>query len=229
VVRLCGLTKGEIEARLTKFNLQGLSFIIAEENLDCRIELIYSGMDENAFAIEKSQIYNEFSDNVYSSKDLPLNSFAVELLMHSHYNLSVAESLTGGEVSCALIDVPGISSHFYEGIVCYNTEAKARRLGVSKKTLSEDGAVSKKTAYEMVKGLLATPETSLGLSTTGVAGPSSEEGKQVGLVYIAVGSGDFITVFEHNFCGERNEIRKKATNMALFYLVRFLMGNILLL
>ncbi|HKL94583.1 MAG TPA: CinA family protein, partial [Clostridia bacterium] len=149
--------------------------------------------------------------------------------MRSNQMLSVAESLTGGEICSSLIDITGISTHFYEGIVCYNSDSKIRRLGVSKKTLAENGVISKKTAYEMVKGLLINPAVTLGLATTGLAGPTADEGKDVGLVYIAVGSGDFITVFEHNFSGSRNEIRKKSANMAIFYLIRYLQGNILLL
>lgn len=229
LIRLCGLSKNEIKAKLSEFKLSGLSFSIDEENLDCRIELSFDGADNIAYETQKSRIYNAFSNNVYSSNDMPLNCFAVELLMRSNQMLSVAESLTGGEICSSLIDITGISTHFYEGIVCYNSDSKIRRLGVSKKTLAENGVISKKTAYEMVKGLLINPAVTLGLATTGLAGPTADEGKDVGLVYIAVGSGDFITVFEHNFSGSRNEIRKKAANMAIFYLIRYLQGNILLL
>ena len=78
----------------------------------------------------------------------------------------------------------------------------------------------------MVRGLLEPP-VDLGLATTGLAGPQGDEGKPVGLVYIGVGAGDFITVFEKRFTGDRNRIRNSAANTALFYLVRYLRGDIL--
>ena len=229
IIRLCGLSQEQVKEKLAEFELSGLTFSLSEENLDCRIELFYNGADSVAYQTLKSLIYNSFSPNVYSSNDMPLNCFAVELMMRSKHMLGVAESLTGGEICSSLIDITGISSHFFEGIVCYNSESKIQRLGVSATTIKKEGAISRQTAYEMVKGVLANPAVTLGLATTGLAGPTADEGKEVGLVYIAVGSGDFITVFEHNFKGDRNEIRKKATNMALFYLIRFLQGNILLL
>ena len=85
---------------------------------------------------------------------------------------------------------------------------------------------SRETAYAMVKGLCRRP-VDIALATTGLAGPAGDEGKPVGLVYIAVGGGDFITVFERKFSGSRNEIRKATSNVALFYLIRYLKGDIL--
>lgn len=228
IFKLCGLEKSEILSRLKKFNGK-VDFEVFEDNLDSRVVLSYSGNDEIDFGIVKSRIYNDFSDSVYSFKDTPINYFAAELLKRSSYVLSIAESLTGGDICSRLVESPDISGNFFEGIVCYNTESKAQRLFVDRETLKKEGAVSRKTAHCMVKGLLLNPNTTLALATTGIAGPKGSEGKEVGLTYIAVGSGDFITVFEHNFLGQRNEIRKKAANMAFFYLIRFLQGNILLL
>jgi nicotinamide mononucleotide (NMN) deamidase PncC len=78
----------------------------------------------------------------------------------------------------------------------------------------------------MVKGLCKRP-VDIALATTGLAGPTGDEGKPVGLVYIGVGGGDFITVFERRFSGSRNEIRRATSNVALFYLIRYLKGDIL--
>jgi nicotinamide-nucleotide amidase len=229
IIKICGLEKDEIEEKLSLFYSAEITFDVFETNLDASIVLEYHGTNYNQFQIQKSQISNAFSENVYAFRDMPINIFAGELLKRSNFVLSVAESLTGGAIASSIIDVSGISAHFYEGIVCYDTEAKAQRLFIDREILKKEGAVSKKTAFEMVRGLLLNPKTTLGLSATGVAGPESSEGKPVGLTYIAVGSGDFVTAFEHNFSGERNQIREKAKNMALFYLIRFLQGNILLL
>ena len=114
--------------------------------------------------------------------------------------------------------MPGISANFYEGIVCYDRGSKMNRLHIPKALLGAYGAVSRETAYAMVKGLVERP-VDIGLATTGLAGPQGDEGKPVGLVYIAVGAGEFT--------GDRNRIRMSAANLALYYLVRYLRGDIL--
>ena len=228
VLRLCGLTKAEIESGLQKYVERGLGVTVDESYLDARVEFsIYDG-SQNRLAMTTSYIANEFKDYLYSTTDESLEQMCLKLLKHNNLVLSTAESLTGGMVSSRITSVPGASDCFFEGIVCYDTLAKVVRCRVSRQTIDRVGAVSKQTAYEMVRGLLVG-KTTIALSTTGVAGPSPSEGKKVGLVYIGVGRDNFIPVFEHNFTGDRQEIREKTTNMALFYLVRYLQGNILLL
>lgn len=227
VVKICGLDNESIRLRLTEFLGRGVYFEVEEECLDAKIFMNSAGTREDFDAI-KAEVYNEFSDYVYATEDVPLHIRAAELLKINGRILAVAESLTGGEVCSRLASVSGISQNFYEGIVCYNRNSKSHRLHISKTFLAEHGTISKQTAIAMVRGLLLSP-VDIGLSTTGLAGPEGEEGKPVGLVYIAVGSGDFILGFEKRFKGSRNEIRTMAANHALFYLIRYLRGDILML
>ena len=67
----------------------------------------------------------------------------------------MAESCTGGLIAKLLTDAAGASDIFLEGIVTYHNKSKMKRLGVSQKTLSTFGAVSKQTALEMARGLKA--------------------------------------------------------------------------
>ena len=185
-----------------------------------------SELDKKSFDAVKSRVYNIFSEQVYSAEDRELHELAAQLLSINGRKLAVAESLTGGEICSRLTRVPGISANFYEGIVCYDRGSKMSRLHIPKALLGAYGAVSRETAYAMVKGLVERP-VDIGLATTGLAGPQGDEGKPVGLVYIAVGAGEFITVFEKHLAGDRNRIRMSAANLALYYLVRYLRGDIL--
>lgn len=226
VVKTCGVNKAEIEKRLNAFAESGVKFEIEENCLDAKITMkAPKAIGRLRFEQVKSAVYNAFKDEVYSAADMPLNEIAAQLLKLNGRMLAVAESLTGGEICSRLTEVAGISQNFYEGIVCYNSMSKMIRLGVGRGTLAKYGAISRQTAYEMVKGLLNAP-VDIALSATGLAGPDGDEGKPVGLVYIAVGGGDFIPVFERRFEGTRNEIRGSAANVALFYLVRYLKGDI---
>ncbi len=225
IVKICGLDKEEILSRLEKFEGFGVDFSVEEYCLDATIGMS-SGAKRDVFETVKSRVYNAFEEEVYSATEGSLEDIAARLLKMNNRTLAVGESLTGGEICSRLTGIPGISANFYEGIVCYNRTSKVERLGVPKSVLADYGAVSRETAYAMVKGLCKRP-VDIALATTGLAGPTGDEGKPVGLVYIGVGGGDFITVFERRFSGSRNEIRRATSNVALFYLIRYLKGDIL--
>lgn len=225
IVKICGLNKEEILSKLKIFEGFGVDFSIEENCLDATITLT-SEAKRDVFETVKSRVYNAFEEEVYSATEGSLEDIAARLLKMNNRTLAVGESLTGGEICSRLTGVAGISANFYEGIVCYNRASKVERLGVPKAVLADYGAVSRETAYAMVKGLCKRP-VDIALATTGLAGPTGDEGKPVGLVYIGVGGGDFITVFERRFSGTRNEIRRATSNVALFYLIRYLKGDIL--
>lgn len=228
VVKICGLDLDSIRLKLREFLGMGVTFDIEEKCLDAKITMTSAGTRESFDQI-KSYVYNTFSEQVYATEDTSLHALAVAMLKRTKKVLSVAESLTGGEICSRLTSVPGVSENFYEGIVCYNRHSKMDRLGIPRAFIGEYGTVSRETAHAMVKGLIANKKVDLGLATTGLAGPTGDEGKPVGLVYIAVGGGDFITTFEKRLSGDRNQIREATANLALFYLVRYLRGDILLL
>lgn len=103
--------------------------------------------------------------------------------------VSTAESCTGGLVAGALTDIAGSSDVVDRGFVTYSNKAKMQVLGVSADTLRAHGAVSEETAREMVAGLIRVAKTSLGVSITGIAGPSGGSAeKPVGLVHFAAQS-----------------------------------------
>ena len=225
VVKICGLPLDEIEKRLFPLRGFGIKFDVKESCLDASITMSADN-PSTLFESVKSKVYASFEDEVYSAFDISLQALAARLLKMHHRTLAVAESLTGGSICSMLTQVPGISENFYEGIVCYNRISKMTRLGVGRDILACCGAVSRETAIEMVRGLIKSP-VDVGISTTGLAGPDGDEGKPVGLVYIGVGGGEFVTAFERKLSGTRNEIRQAAANLALFYLVRYLKGDIL--
>ncbi len=223
IVRICGLDKSQIEQRLNAFKGCGAKITVEEDCLDASITMS-ADLTPLEFENIRFGIYNAFKNDLYSSDNANLQETAARLLKLGNNTLAVAESLTGGEVCSRLAEIPGISANLYEGIVCYDKRSKTDRLGVKRQTLDRFGAVSRETAYEMVEGLLGAP-VDVAVATTGLAGPSGDEGKPVGLVYIAVG-GDYVMAFEKHFTGSRNQIRQKATNMALFYLIRYLKGDL---
>jgi len=165
----------------------------------------------------KNEIYKRLSPNIYAEDEITLEERVLTLLKEQNHTLAIAESCTGGLISAGIVDIPGSSLVYKEGLVTYSNEAKIRRLGVKEETLSNFGAVSKETAAEMAEGAAITSGTTVGISTTGVAGPDGgTPEKPVGLVYIGIyikGKGVETSAF--NTTGSRNEIRQRAAKQAL--------------
>jgi len=109
--------------------------------------------------------------------------------------LAVAESCTGGMLAKRITDIAGCSDVFLGGCVTYANEAKMRLIGVSPETLAAHGAVSAETAVEMACGVRLALGASMGLSTTGIAGPGGGmPEKPVGTVYVAVSTEKGVAV-----------------------------------
>ena len=123
------------------------------------------------------------------------------------WSIAAAESLTGGRVTAALVDIPGASAHVRGGIVAYATDLKARVLGVDAEMLAERGAVDADVALAMAGGVRRVLGADVGLATTGVAGPDPQDGMPVGTVHIAVVTPENAVTVELALTGTREEIR----------------------
>lgn len=167
------------------------------------------------------KLYNRISEFIIGEDDDRIENTIFECLNSGKkpLTISTAESCTGGMIASKLIEVPGISENFIEGIISYSNEAKIKRLKVKKETLEKYGAVSEEVAREMLAGL----KTDIGISTTGIAGPGGgTKDKPVGLVYIGIKVKDEVRVFRRELKGDRNKIRQRAMMHALYNLLKIL-------
>ncbi len=137
------------------------------------------------------------------------------LLVKKSLTLAVAESFTGGLISESIVMVPGASKYYLLGVTAYGNGAKETVLGVSRKTLTEHGAVSEETAEEMAEGVRRIAGADIGISTTGIAGPSGgTEEKPAGLAYIGLADGERTIVRRYVFRGNREEIMRQGVEEA---------------
>ena len=108
-------------------------------------------------------------------------------LIKENKDISVAESCTGGNVSSLLTSVPGSSKYFKGGMIAYSNEIKINSLEVPKERIEKFGAVSREVVEEMAKKIRIKFKTSLGIASSGIAGPGGgTKDKPVGTVWIAV-------------------------------------------
>jgi nicotinamide-nucleotide amidase len=126
--------------------------------------------------------------------------------------IATAESCTGGLIAAILTEIAGSSDVFERGFITYSNASKSALLGVDKKLIATDGAVSEAVAGAMALGALERAGVDVAVAITGVAGPGGATPyKPVGLVYIAVArKNSGLEVSENRFTGNRSEIRLQA-------------------
>lgn len=150
---------------------------------------------------------------------------AVHALVDRQQTLSVAESLTGGLLAATIVEIAGVSAVFRGGLVVYATDLKHTLAGVPRRLLDERGPVDPDVAVALAEGVRARCGTDWGLATTGVAGPEPQDGKPVGLVYVAVAGPAGATAQELNLPGSRADVRTASVTCALSLLVAELRGS----
>lgn len=137
----------------------------------------------------------------------------LDLLVSNKLTLSSMESLTGGLFSSTFTSLPGASQAFLGGIVSYAISSK-EHFGVSEETIKEKGAISPKCAKEMALVAAEHFHSDCSVSFTGNAGPEAQEGKPVGLAYVAIKVKDKLYSYKLELSGTRDSIRRQLVDFA---------------
>ena len=159
-----------------------------------------------------------------AGEPVPLAADLLADLRSRGWTVAVAESLTGGLVVAALVDVPGASVSLRGGVVAYATDLKGTLLGVDSALLAARGAVDPDVARQMADGVRARLGADVGLATTGVAGPDPQDGHAPGTVHVAVSTPAGTTVRSVHLAGDRPVVRA-GTVEAVLRLARELIGQ----
>jgi nicotinamide-nucleotide amidase len=155
-------------------------------------------------------------DYIFSTQGEALEEVVGMYLVMRQKTLAVAESCSGGLLAERLTHYSGSSNFFLGGAICYSNVLKAQFAGVPTTLIEKHGAVSQPVAQAMAEGVRARTGASLGVSITGVAGPTGGSAeKPVGLVFIALADERGTQVREFRFPGNRERVRLWATQMAL--------------
>lgn len=137
------------------------------------------------------------------------------LLRATGATVATAESLTGGRLAAALTDVPGASETYVGGVVTYATELKASLLGVDRALIDEHGVVSSACAKAMASGVRSVTGATYGVATTGVAGPTEQEGKPPGTVFVGVAGPGLLEAVALELTGRRHQVQDRTVHEAL--------------
>ncbi len=139
----------------------------------------------------------------------------VQLLRARGETVGTAESLTGGLLCAALVDVPGASQAVRGAVVAYAADVKVGVLGVPATVLAEHGTVSTATARAMAERARTVLAVDWAVATTGVAGPDPAEGRPPGTVHLAVAGRARVAERSLILDGDRADVRRDAVRAAL--------------
>lgn len=157
---------------------------------------------------------------------VPRPEDVIALLVERAATIATAESLTGGAVCSALVAVPGASAVVRGGIVAYSAAMKARLLGVEPGLMRHAGLVSAEVAEAMARGVRDATGATLGVATTGVAGPDPHDDAPPGRVYVAVSGPAGELSRRHDLAGGRAEVRAATVDVALALVLEFMSGDV---
>ena len=162
---------------------------------------------------------------IYGKNDDTLESVIANLLIDRGLKIAVAESCTGGLINNRLTNISGSSQFLERGIVAYSNAAKVELLHVDEDSIQKNGAVSLEVARQLAEGVKAISGADIGLSATGIMGPTGgTENKPIGLVYIGICDSNICTAKEFRFGDDRLLNKDRTSQAALEMLRKNLLG-----
>jgi nicotinamide-nucleotide amidase len=231
-IKTFGLSEAAVDDALKDIDFNSLGVIIGfypvfPENhlvLISRRKTLKEAQDKLKMA--RDEITNRLKKYIFHYGEETLEEIVAALLIEKKMTLAVAESCTGGLISNRLTDVAGSSAFFERGIVTYSNSAKIKLLGVPADVIEKHGAVSEETARLMAEGVRKSAGTDLGLSATGIAGPTGgSKDKPVGTVYLALSDSAQTICSHHVFRWDRKRNKHVFSEVALIMIKDFLQGK----
>jgi nicotinamide-nucleotide amidase len=167
----------------------------------------------------RSRVGNYF----YGYDTTSLMKEAFSILKTNGLTIACAESLTGGKFQEQFTSIPGAGDLLKGGVVCYSNAVKTSLLDVKPNTIEQAGSVSEECASELSVNVAKKLNSNIGISFTGVAGPSELEGKPVGTVFIGIFiKGKEPIVEKLELAGNREAVRTRAVKYGCYYLIKHL-------
>ncbi len=230
ILRTCGMFESAINQaieNILRLDQPTVGLSARATGVDIRIIARGTSIEQVQTMIDKTEsaIREKLGDIVYGVDGMEMEEIVGALLKQRKLKLAVAESCTAGLISRRITNIAGSSEYFDRAAVVYSNSSKTEMLGVPMELIERYGAVSAEVAAAMAKGIRDAAHTDLGLSVTGIAGPGGgTEKKPAGLVYTALAFSHGVKTAEQRFLGNREQVRMRASQMALDMVRKHLIG-----
>jgi len=213
---------GDVERELAPLTL---AYLPGPDGVDLRLTAwqLPPGEADRRLGAAAALLRRRAGEHVYGEGDTDLAAVVLEAARARRLTIATAESCTGGLVGGRLTAIPGSSDVYLGGVVSYANELKLALLGIEPSQLDAHGAVSEPVALAMARGAAVRLGSGAAVSVTGIAGPGGgSEAKPVGTIWVAAVAGDRLEVRHAVLSGNRQEIRARAAQAALYLLRRVL-------
>lgn len=205
-----------------QFPTYEIAFLPKFTGVDIRVAV---KSEASRFPAFEQELYRRIGKYIYTKGEEELEAVVGRLLKEKGYTIAVAESCTGGLIQDRITNISGSSTYFMGGMVTYSNESKMKFLGVKSASLKQYGAVSDVVAREMAQGVLQALGTTIGVSTTGIAGPTgATPEKPVGLIYIGLATPDTVIARRFVFTSDRRLNKELGAQATLELVRRYLLG-----
>ena len=231
VLRITGIPEsalaeriGPIEDEIASPSLT-LAYLPSMDGVDLRLTAwsLEPAEADARLASAATRLERTLGEHYYGDGDTDLAAVVLDALRQGRRRLGVAESCTGGMIAARLTAIPGASDTFVGGVVAYADAVKTAALGVPATDLETHGAVSEETVRAMAVGAQQMFAADCAIAVTGIAGPGGgSPEKPVGTVWLAARVDARTRALNRVFPGERDEIRRRASQAALDLLRRLL-------
>jgi len=223
VYKIFGLGETEINRRVAHLEREEDGLIrIGYYPVFPEVHLSLTVIEENAAAVNtvfqqlEEEIKRALGDFLFGWDDDTMESIVGEVLQNQGKMLATAESCSGGLIGHKITSVSGSSNYFAGGVIAYSNDLKEKLLGVDPGIITKYGAVSSAVAKAMASGIRAETSADVGLSVTGIAGPTGgTREKPVGTVFIGLSTPDQTSAFPYLFAGDRWQIQEITAVTAL--------------
>lgn len=228
-VKTFGLSEAAVDEKLSGLNFEALSIsvgfypVFPENHLVLIARADSQEQAQNNLQKALDEVTARLHDCIFSYGEQTLEEIIAAALTEKKLTIAVAESCTGGLIANRLTDISGSSVYFDRGLVTYSNSAKISMLGVPADIIEKHGAVSEETARLMAEGVRKLAGTNLGLSSTGIAGPTGgSKEKPVGTVYIALADANETVCRHYRFRWDRKRNKLVSSETALMMLKNYL-------
>ena len=195
------------------------------------VHLSLTVIDEDKSEIKRTfqhlekEIELSLGDSLFGADDDTMESVVGKLLQSQGKVLATAESCSGGLIGHKITTVPGSSNYFAGGVIAYSNALKEKLLGLDSSLLEEHGAVSSAVAKAMADGIRHKTGADIGVSVTGIAGPTGgTEQKPVGTVFIGLSTPDETVAIPCRLPGDRWQVQKLTAVKSMDLIRRLLLG-----
>lgn len=204
-----------------------LAFLPSPSGVRMRISVVAPdrASGEQRLRDAESRIRATAEKYIFGTDATSLEGAVGGLLTSRKLTLALAESCTGGLIADRLTNVAGSSAYLDRAVVVYSNRSKSEILGIPPELIERHGAVSGEVAEAMARGVRTVSSTDIGISTTGIAGPSGGSAdKPVGLVWIGYSDAGRTFALKLRLGDDRVRIKERAASAALDLIRRTLLG-----